>query len=161
MDLLRKLGRLLGMLPSTGTIEPRIVRDAQKAAEWAAEALWQKGYNTDFSLESLKELDRFFDEQAPNGTPRPDGLLTDHLGARIFAIGSYMGEVIRRQCGGEWQGNDEDPQAEINLAVVCKDGGVNWPVQRVMKRFENGPEDGLYIHGRLIVQPPEDEEDEA
>lgn len=53
----------------------------------------------------------------------------------MFAVGSYVGEVIRRHYGGEWRGNDEDPEGEINLGLVLPGGAIIWPVQRVLKRF--------------------------
>src|SRR5580658_8435854 len=91
--------------------ESEIVNDANAAAEWVANALSSSGYNADFSLDSLKEIDRFFDDQAPRGSPKPGGLLSQDLGARLFALGAYVGEVIRRQADGQWQGEDSDPRA--------------------------------------------------
>ena len=128
-------------------IQSKIVSDALLSAEQISRALSQSGYKADFSLESLKQVDRFFEEQVANGQPKPGGLLSQQLGARLFAIGAYVGEVIRRQNGGEWQGDDNDPQAEINIAVRLQTGVILWPVQRVMKRFKNGAEDGIWIYG--------------
>jgi hypothetical protein len=130
--------------------DTKIVKDTLDAANWAATALPGVGYKADFTLDSLKEIDRLFDEQAPEGKPKPGGLLSDQLGSRIFVLGAYVGEVIRRHYGGEWLGDDADPDAEINVAVRLKSGGIIWPIQRVAKRFKNGPEDGIYIYGRFI-----------
>jgi hypothetical protein len=127
----------------------KIVDDALAAAEQISRALSQSGYRADFSLESLKQIDRFFDEQVANGQPKPGGFLSQQLGARLFAIGAYVGEVIRRQNGGQWEGDDSDPQAEINISVRLKTGVTLWPVQRVMKRFKNGAEDSIWIYGAV------------
>jgi hypothetical protein len=97
--------------------EPKIVTDALDAAEWMAKALSSSGYKADFTLDSLKEVDRFVDDQAPGGNPKLGGLLSDHLGARISALGAYVGEVIRRQGEGQWRGDDNEPKGEINLAI--------------------------------------------
>ena len=75
------------------------------------------------------------------------------MGARLFAIGAYVGEVIRRQNSGEWQGDDNDTHAEINVAVRLKTGTILWPVQRVMKRFKNGAEDDIWIYGATVSAP--------
>ena len=131
----------------------KVERDALASAEQISRALSQSGYKADFSLESLKQVDRFFEEQVSNGQPKPGGLLSQQLGARLFAIGAYVGEVIRRQNGGEWQGDDNDPQAEINIAVRLKTGVILWPVQRVMKRFKNGAEDGIWVYGAATTVP--------
>ncbi len=133
--------------------EPKIVSDALSSADWIAKALSSSGYHANFSLKSLKEIDRFFDEQAPGGNPKPGGLLSQNLGPRIFALGAYVGEVIRRRTKGEWLGDDSDPDAEINLALRPKANDMIWPVRRVMKRFKNGAEDGVYAYGFMIAPP--------
>ncbi|MFY9627500.1 MAG: hypothetical protein WAK03_05015 [Methylocystis sp.] len=133
--------------------QSKVVSDALASADQVSKALSQSGYKADFSLESLKEIDRFFDEQASNGQPTPGGLLSQQLGARLFAIGGYIGEVIRRQNGGEWQGDDNAPDAEINIAVRLKTGVILWPVQRAIKRFKNGAEDGIWIYGVAAPAP--------
>lgn len=155
MSLIKKLVVMVGLVMSTvvGAEEPEIVADALSSAEYVAGALTSSGYKADFSLASLKEIDRFFDEQAPEGEPIPDGLLSKELGSRLFAIGSYVGETIRRAGGGSWEGDDADPKAEINIAVSLKSGKTFWPVQRVMKRFKNGSEDGIYVYGMVLMAP--------
>jgi hypothetical protein len=133
--------------------EPKIVSDALSSADWIAKLLSSSGYRANFSLKSLKEIDRFFEEQASGGNPKPGGLLSEDLGLRIFALGAYVGEVIRRRTKGEWLGDDSDPDAEINLALRLKADDIIWPVQRVMKRFKNGAKDGLYAYGFATAPP--------
>ncbi len=128
---------------------PAVVGDAKKAADWISKALASSGYRADFSVESLHDIDRFFDEHAQNGQAIPGGLLSEQLGSRIFAIGSYIGEVIIRAYNGSWQTDDNDPEAEMNIAIVLNKGTIMWPVQRAMKRFKNGPQDGIYVYGRV------------
>jgi hypothetical protein len=80
-----------------------IVEDAAQSAGWIATALNSSGYSADFSANSMAEVDRFFDEHAKNGVPRKGGLLATDRGPRLFAAGAYVGEVLRRALGGEWQ----------------------------------------------------------
>jgi hypothetical protein len=42
---------------------------------------------------------------------------------------------------------EKSVEAEINIAVRLKTGLTFWPVQRVMRRFRNGAEDGIWIYG--------------
>ena len=140
---------LIGMSAGAAP-QPKIVTDALQPSEWIAKALSSSGYKADFSIASLKEIDRFFDEQSDEGIARPGGLLSTQLGTRVFALGSYVGEVMRRECGGSWSGDDADPDAEINLALAFPNGGKIWPVQRVMARFKNGDEDGIYAYGAIL-----------
>jgi hypothetical protein len=122
-------------------------RDIKSSSEWISTALMSEGYRADFTPSSLIELDRFFSEQSEDGTAKADGLLAEGLGQRLFAIGSYMGEVVRQTAGGEWVTNDRDPQGEINVELRLPDGTICWPVQRAMKRFKNGAEDGVAVWG--------------
>src|SRR5271163_3664047 len=116
----------------------KIVEDVTTAAECIAMALSSSGYRADFSPSGLWELDRFFDEHSRGGEPIPGGLLSENLGSRIFGVGSYLGEVIRRHAGGEWHGDDSDPEAEFAVELRLKDGTKCWPIQRAMKRLKNG-----------------------
>ncbi len=125
----------------------QIIEDAQRAAEWISQALESSGYHADFSPESLWQIDFFFDDHSRNGEAIANGLLSKELGKRLFALGAYVGEVLRRNIGGEWYGDDTDPQAEINIELRLATGGKCWPVQRVMKRFKNGPEDSIVAYG--------------
>jgi hypothetical protein len=132
--------------------QPAIVSDALEAAEWMSKRLSDIGYNGDFTVESLKDVDRFFDEQAPWGKPKPGGHLSHHFGMQMFALGAYVGETIRRAGNGQWQGNDSDEHPEITLAVKLKSGTTFWPTQRVVKRFENGYADSIYPYGVSILR---------
>jgi len=154
LSALRRLAVMLGLIAvsSGGAEASSIVSDVQSAAEWIAKALSSSGYHADFSLGSLREIDRFLDDQAPGGRVRPGGLLSEQLGQRIFGLGAYTGEVLRRRCGGNWEGNDADPNAEINIALKLADGSLIWPVQRVMKRFKGGAEDGIYAYGVVLCR---------
>ena len=124
--------------------------DVQASAAWIATALASSGYRADFSPSSLRDVDRFFDEHTRKGKALRRGLLNEGLGQRIFGLGSYVGEVIRRDFGGTWKGDDADPAAEVNITLVLDDGSVIWPVQRVMKRFKNGREDSLVVYASAL-----------
>jgi hypothetical protein len=119
--------------------------DITTAKDWIASALNYSGYRADFTLESLKEVDRFFDEQA-------DRLLAENTGTKLFAIGSYIGEVIISICGGQWETDDNDPKGEINITVRLKNGSVIWPVQRAMKRYQEGIENAIYPYVYSLIQ---------
>jgi hypothetical protein len=132
--------------------------DIDRSAAWIAQALQSSGYRADFSPQSLWSIDRFFDDHSDHGRPKRGGLLAADLGARIFALGAYVGEVIRRHAGGTWHTNDEDPEGEVNVELVLTDETRIWPVQRVMKRYQNGAEDGIAAYGAMlgldVGQPP-------
>ena len=123
---------------------PTLLEDIPKAEEWFVQAMSSSGYSLDGTLESFRELDRFIDEQK-----RPGGILEGKVGGKLFAMGAYMGQTLIARMGGRWETDDRDPEGEINIAV-CMNSGTVWPVQRVMKRFSNGPEDSLYDYGMIL-----------
>jgi hypothetical protein len=129
------------------TAMPSIRDDIHAAAEWISEALASSGYEADFSANSLVEIDRFFSENSVDGRPVPGGLLSESLGGRLFALGAYAGEVVRRNIGGEWRGDDDDPAVEVNVELHLPDSTICWPMQRVMKRYKLGSSDSIAAWG--------------
>lgn len=127
-----------------------LAQDIQTSSDWIARALRSSNYCATFAPESLWEIDLFLDDHSKDGQPKPGGLLSQQMGARLFALGAYVGEVIRRNLGGEWLTDDADPRGEINVTLKLPDGTLMWPVQRVMKRFKNGPEDSIATYGAAL-----------
>lgn len=54
-------------------------QDIKASCEWVIKALNSSGYKADYTLESMKEVDRFFDEQNT-----PDGILSNNRGQILF-----------------------------------------------------------------------------
>lgn len=127
--------------------KPTLLQDIMTSKDWIAMALNSSNYAADFSINSFKDIDRFFDEQNT-----PDGILSRNRGQILFALGAYIGEVIISVCGGEWLTDDNDPQGEVNIAVRLKDGTIIFPVQRAMKRYINGKEDSIYDYGYILSE---------
>lgn len=147
----------LGEPVSKGDAERSILDEVRDAAPWVANCLNISRYRADFSLESLREIDRFFDDQAPGGEAKPGGLLAQDINIRVFALGAYIGEVLRRNAGGQWIGDDTDPQAGFNVTLKLKGGVLIWPVQRAFKRLHNEgghgvwAEDSIYHYGLMTL----------
>ena len=126
--------------------KPTLLADIKTASDWMAKALNSSGYKVSMNVESLKEIDRFFNEHMDDDThkSKPGGLLSENMGSRLFAIGSFIGEVIISEYGGKWITDDNDELGEVNIAVELPGGATIWPVQRVMKRCGEGPENDIY-----------------
>lgn len=136
---------LLDKLPSKKKPSPApkttLAQDIPVAAAWVVKALNSSGYRADYTLESMKELDRFFDEQSG-----PGGILSQNRGQILFGLGSYVGETAIRLWGGKWLTDDSDPEGEMNIAVELASGVRFWPVVRCMKRCRLGREESLYAY---------------
>ena len=123
-----------------------LAADIKSASAWVLTALNSSGYKIDMNIDSLKELDRFFEEHIDDatGTAKNGGLLSEGIGSKLFAIGALIGEIIINKYNGQWITDDSDEMNEINIAVKLENGSMIWPVQRVMKRCTEGPENDIY-----------------
>jgi hypothetical protein len=126
-----------GAASETASKPGRLQDDIPAAAQWMSAALRSSGYNADFSPMSIAEVERFFAEQTKDGTAVPGSLLSEHVGQRLFGLGSYCGEVLRKELGGQWLTDDSDPAGELNAALRLRDGSTCWPMQRVLGRFQS------------------------
>lgn len=120
---------------------PTLYEDIHTACEWVAMALNSSGYKADYTLESMKEIDRFIEEQSGE-----NGIISRNRGNILFSLGCYVGETVIRLYGGKWYADDNDPAGEINISVKLDNGTVIFPVQRVIKRYQNSSEDGVYAY---------------
>jgi hypothetical protein len=118
-----------GKSSAMGSLE----EDVGLSAGWISRRLESSGYRADFRPNSLREIDRFFDDAELRDLP------PDELAAEIFAIGAYIGEVVRRARGGEWLAPD--------TVLVLPDGTRCGPVQRAMQRLLNGRRDSIEAWG--------------
>ncbi len=69
----------MGLLDIFKKKKRTLMQDIPVATDWIVTALNYSKYKADFTLESMKEIDRFFDEQN-----QPGGILTD--GSIIFPV---------------------------------------------------------------------------
>lgn len=116
-----------------------LIEDLEKAAHWAAENLTASGYLADYSLDSLKDLDRFFETERA-------GLLTEHeeRGVVLFTLGAYLGHVALETHGGSWLVDNQDPQAELHVKVLLDSGQAFQPVQTCISRYKHVRSQSLY-----------------
>ena len=128
---------IIGLFDIFRRKKPTLKEDIVTSKELIAMELNSSGYKVDFTIESLKEIDRFFEEEI-------DGLLTQNTGRRLFSIGCYIGEVIIAQYGGKWIADDSDRVGEINISIKLNNGSIIWPIQRVMKRYKERKENNIY-----------------
>ena len=111
-----------------------LIDDLELASKWVAKALNSSNYQADYSVESLKEIDRFFKEEN-----RPDGILSKNVGQII------------KEFGGKWV-TDDGKDAEINVQVVLDNGISFLPVVSCMKVYQASEESNLYTLYLAIKQ---------
>ena len=72
-------------------------------------------------------------------------------GAAILGFGAFLGEMIRRERGGEWRDDPAQPGNVLAARVVLPDGSEVFPISKAYRRLKDGGEDRLkplYLHLR-------------
>lgn len=128
--------------------------DIKEQSDWIIKAFAADSFILDGTIDSFVEIDRFFLYNMKDGKAKRGGRLDGTgYGPILFSIGSYIGEtIIKNVPGAMWITDDEDPQGELTVCVKLPDGTEIWPVERVIKRFQNGDEDSIYPYGYLITK---------
>lgn len=127
--------------------------DIKSQSDWIIKAFAADGYVLDHSIDSIMEVDLFFIENVKDGVPKKGGRLdAKGFGPILFSIGSYVGEtIIRNVEGAEWI-TDDDPQGELTVSLKLPNGVEMWPIQKVIKRFQNGTEDSVYPYVHAVTK---------
>jgi hypothetical protein len=128
-------------------------QDIKKQSDWIVKSFKTDFLWLDYTIESFKQIDQFFNLHSKDGQPVEDGRLAQNTGLILFSIGSYVGEtLIKNIPGSVWVTDDNDLEGEINASVLFPDSGQVWPMQKVIKRFRNGEIDGIYAYGALLAK---------
>ncbi|MBR5308260.1 MAG: hypothetical protein IKU43_05780 [Clostridia bacterium] len=128
--------------PAKSKLNPEALsEDIATAKAWIEECLVSSGYRADYTLDSLKDIDRFFDEHSGD-----DGIIAGNKGRILFGIGVYVGETMLALCGGEWV--LEDAESEMHIKIKLSDDSVLFPVLRTMARYQYGNSNSIYAYGK-------------
>ena len=65
--------------------------------------------------------------------------------------GGYVGEVVRRAAGGEWDIDKEIVRGQDTLCLRKGNKRI-WPASKVHKRLVNGPEDNVWHYTQVILK---------
>ena len=130
----------------TGSISDEMKTMAERCVKFTSDLLKIK---LNFEEESLEAVDKILDHYYKN---RPKGIgklfrrgpspeLVNHMS---MLFGGYAGEVIRRNCGGQWKVDTEMiPDQEI---IVLEVHGIKMlPTQEVFKCLCDGEGESVYV----------------
>ncbi len=133
---------------------PTLKEDIKTQSNWIVKAFAADKFKLDYTIDSFIEIDRFFNKNMQNGQPKKGGRLAKKgFGPILFSIGAYVGEtIIKNVEGAEWIADEDDPQAELSVFIKLPNDTQFWPIQRVMKRFQNGSEDSIYPYGYSLAK---------
>lgn len=86
--------------------------------------------NLGYNEESVVWLDGYIERNRQNWEEQTAGKMGSILG-------SFLGECIRRNYGGEWQ------MTENGLCIAFTDGNAAFPFNKINKQIQNGSDDSI------------------
>jgi hypothetical protein len=122
---------------------PRFAADIVESAQIVS------GVTLDYGPASLGAVDEIIERF------RVDGLRPEQIGETLFGFGCYVGEVFVHHAGGAWRPTESTPMRDVAngpFVIELTDGRHVNPVDKVFKRLENGPEDGLSYFYQVFVK---------
>lgn len=130
-----------------------LLEDIGIQSEWITRIFAAEKLKLDFTVNSFITIDKFFNKKDKTGKTVRSGRLNQNRGAIIFSLGAYVGQTfIKNIPGAVWLTDDNDPQGEMTVCVKFPDGTTVRPMHMVMKRFQKGPEDSLYVRGHHLTK---------
>jgi hypothetical protein len=136
------------------TVNDMMLAYALDAVDHAKQVM---GVDLDFTLESIEKVESILDAMF---RAKPKSLLAKlvkrapslkDIDLFAKAYGGYIGEVLRRQGGGEWY-LDEDIVPGQTVIGLRKGSVRIWPAAKVGKRLTNGPEDNVWHYYQVILR---------
>lgn len=147
------IGYLVGSASRLNSGEISIEEAIKTSSKKVCRDLRKCGYVLNYSVDSVKELDKFIKEYFSNGKLIKEIELFKNKDMEFFklAMGAYIGEVIKKNYKGNWIYNVFSARVYdyINLEIELKNNITIYPYQETLKRI-NDTELGS-LHSYLIT----------
>lgn len=128
-------------------------KQIQYSQFWLIKECSKIGVDLDYTVKSIEKIENLIVTSFNDGHPNPKGFFAKEIDYKLFAISSYIGEVvIKNTKGSKWILNIKDRNALINAKVVSANGTEMYPAHRVLNRIQNGEEDNLYHYTAIAVK---------
>ena len=101
----------------------------------------------DYTPQSVESIERILDSLA--GSPAFRRFTDKDIHAEALIFGAYIGEVIRRERGGQWA--EDHQQLGPASYPLSWSGGDSFPYAWCYKRLTNGTEDNVWHKYQLLV----------
>ena len=105
--------------------------DIIRTANWISNFLIREGYHIDYTIQSLKEIDKFFKEKI-NKILEND----DNNRNFIFAIAAYVGEVIKMHFDGKWNISREVDLDDEAIGIDFKNHAAIYPLNITLELIQ-------------------------
>lgn len=93
-----------------------------RSSYWISNFLIREGYHIDYTLKSLSEIDKFFNEKMYLV------LESDNNRNFIFSISAYIGEVIKKHFKGNWELSRKVDLDDESIGISFKNYNSIYPL---------------------------------
>lgn len=105
----------------------------------------------DYSLESLNRLEEYLTKTIKDSKPVRGSFFFENTDYRVFALGAYLGEVIRRNSKAvRW--NTENAETPVDIIQETPDGSKALTINKAFKRVYNGPDDNIHHFAAIMLR---------
>lgn len=117
----------------------------RKMADGAVAFVAKVGVILDYTDDSIDRLEQYLSE-LHDFLLTPESTWTEsQKWSAALTFGAYVGEVLRRGYGGEWQaGTIGNPKLAIGAVEIR-------PAEKVLKRLKNSVEDHIGLYYRMVL----------
>lgn len=124
----------------------------KRYSDWIVKCFATENLNLDYTMNSLRYLDKFLEENVTNGIPNWNGILYKDHQEILYGMGVYLGETLRISIpDAKWLTQTKEGINHLTGEFQLPNGTIIYPIARVKKRFENGEEDSIYPYGLLML----------
>ncbi|MEO7174972.1 MAG: hypothetical protein ABIV51_03970 [Saprospiraceae bacterium] len=105
----------------------------------------------DYSVSSLKEIETYLATTISDSKIKKGSLFRDNTDSMAFALGAYLGEVIRKNCNGvRW--NTDDMESAIGILQESPSGAKAFTINRAYKRIFEGESDSVHQFAEVMIR---------
>jgi|GEM_PF-1617113 len=106
----------------------------------------------DYSLESLAKVEKYISETVPiEGKPNKNSFFSSETSDKVFALGCYTGEVIRRLLSTVVWYIDADSDSPLSISLTNSVGAIGFVINKAYKRIYEGDGDDLLHFAKVLT----------
>lgn len=105
----------------------------------------------DYSVNSLKQIEDYISTTFKNSKPKKNSFFAEDTDSMTFAMGAYLGEVIRRNSRGvRW--NNVETESPFEITQETPNGSVAFTIGKAFKRIYQGEEDNMHHFAVVMLK---------
>lgn len=105
----------------------------------------------DYSVESLKKIEEYISINSKDLKPKKNSFFANDTDSKTFALGAYLGEVIRKN-GNAVRWNNENSESPIEIIQETPNGSKALTINKAFKRVYQGEGDSIHHFAVVMLK---------